>query len=1003
MTLTQRNATRSRESGQTLIIALIVLGILLLLGIVFLGVIGRNINTAGRLQQQSKATDLSEAGIRYAHTTMLNSPLGADWRGQATPPIGPRDPDLEYLQVGGPDSLGSYMRVNFRDGRALVRVRYAPSDANIFTTNPMGAIRRPGQSRNYLTIESVGRPGRVVSNDPTTLLGTDRGEVRKMTAFASIGIIEHARFITDKYNVSTPAEVGAPNAMGMIFEGVAVQVPVQMGEPTTMYDFGNPPTPSLAPVPFGGDLYSNADLVVHGNVSADLNYTLGGSWSVAGTIKGADDQSSLAITRSAWNPTAGLWQSTTTTLTNNSNPSLDSNSVNFRTNQGVLKDGVADIDPQGFTRSASRKEPPSILRADPESGLNRYVSLTRESGKFAGNGNSGRFGHGRGVYIDNFSDRQMRVDEDGRAEVGAAESLFNDWLNPNGSTGSWKGPFYTPIGAYVQLLPDGFVIVRDTRSQARQRTWRTPDGQDTNSTVNRYRIGAVGGEPYIINSFTPGGNLNAANPNYAAGVPFNGVVLFEGNVRVRGVIPTDHQITMISNATIYVEGSITKGLPVDAVGNRVNRQSRSMLMLAAKDYVAVNTTQFFGSGLDDLEEVNEQSGAVNWNPVKMPLAGSSMNLRMEQLLNPGSNANPALWRPYAADYREFTDPAPGMNAGPAIDQRLMLAHSMEDGAAPYSFISLNINPTFGVPPYLFPMSAWNAATGQPPYFPGYVTPGYTVPNYIPMYGLGAEPWQRFAKFEQIGFPVVRQATATVGANQLVANGSEGNYSFFYQDTNELVFRHNNVGGGATNAWYLARAALIPHDVRIEASLYAEEGSVFVIPGPPFNPNPNDRRDAYNTAITTYQGQGLTAVQARAQADADRLGSHGAFPEMPFFGEAPDVRVTIVGAVSENMPPPISQQAEWLRKWGWIPRQLAATGQLIPKTHVPNGYDIRNGGTDHYVPNLVVVYDPTLATARVNGFDAANAIVRTDAQGRVLPPLPRLPVSPTLAFFGEVNP
>jgi hypothetical protein len=30
-------------------------------------------------------------------------------------------------------------------------------------------------------------------------------------------------------------------------------------------------------------------------------------------------------------------------------------------------------------------------------------------------------------------------------------------------------------------------------------------------------------------------------------------------------------------------------------------------------------------------------------------------------------------------------------------------------------------------------------------------------------------------------------------------------------------------------------------------------------------------------------------------------------------------------------------------------------------------------------------------------------VRVDENGWVLPPMPRLPVSPTLAYFGEVNP
>ncbi len=998
-----RRATRGQNAGQTLIIALVVLGILMVLGLVFLGIIGRNIRTVGRIQQRSQATDLAEAGIRFAHSMMLNSPLGADYRLQLTAPVSARDPDMEYIQPGGPDGLGPYSRVNFKDGRSVVRIRYAPSDANIFQTNPAGALRTPGHARTYLMIEAVGKPGRVLGNDPTTVLGVDRTESRKMTAFASIGIIETAWFFTAKYRGSAPAEIGFPRESGLMYEGVPVQVPVQMGAPTRMYTFGNPPMLLRSPISFGGSLYSNAPLLVHGDVTANLNFALGDSWSVAGDIKGADDQARLNIVRAAWNVAGGVWQTTNVSLGNNTNPSLDNRNPAFGTQGGVLKDGLPEIDGEGFSRGVAYKAPPSILRVDAETGLNRYVLLTRESGRFVGNGGDGRFGHGGGVYVDNFDDRQMRIDEDGRVEAGSTESLFNDWLNPNAPNGSWKGPFYTPRGAFMQLVADGFYIVRDAKATGRRRTWRNRDGSDTNSSVIRYRLGYVGGVPYIVNTFTPGANINSANPTFSAGVPFNGIVYFEGNLRVRGVIPTDHQLTIVSNATIYVEGSITKGLPVDAAGNRINQPSRSMLMLAAKDYVAINTSQFFGPGIGDVEEVLEQSGAVSWNPVKMELGGGTLTLRMEELLDPSTSANPALWRPYAMDYREFVDPAPGANTGTAIDATLLLAHSMEDGGAPYSFVSLDVNASLTTPTFLFPMSASNAATNQPPYVNGYVTPGYTIPNYIPMYGLGAEPWQRFAKFEQIGFPVVRQASATLTSSTIVANAPEGTYRLMLQATNDLTFRPNQVGPGGTNAWYLARAALIPHDVRIEASMFAEEGSVFVIPGPPFNPNPNDRRDAYDAAIAGYLSQGLGAAQARAQADSDRLSSAGAFPEMPFFGEAPDVRVTILGAVSENMPPPISQQAEWLRKWGWIPRKLAATGRLIPKSHVPDGYDIRDTGPDRFVPNLVVVYDLTLATARVGGFDNANPLVRTDGLGRALPPLPRLPVSPTLAFFGEVNP
>jgi hypothetical protein len=210
---------------------------------------------------------------------------------------------------------------------------------------------------------------------------------------------------------------------------------------------------------------------------------------------------------------------------------------------------------------------------------------------------------------------------------------------------------------------------------------------------------------------------------------------------------------------------------------------------------------------------------------------------------------------------------------------------------------------------------------------------------------------------------------------------------------------------------VARAAVAPHDVRVEAVIYAEQGSFFVIPGPPFNPNPNDRWEVFEQAVTAYGGFG--SADAIQQAQRERLENFGTFPETPFYGEPLDVRITIVGSISENMPPPMSQQAAWLRRWGWIPSRIGALYDfsdptprpvLIPKAHVPEGYDI-NPGTptpDLFVPNLILTYDPHLATGQTLGFDPNGLPIREDEFGRVLPPLPRLPVSPDLAYFGEVT-
>jgi hypothetical protein len=281
---------------------------------------------------------------------------------------------------------------------------------------------------------------------------------------------------------------------------------------------------------------------------------------------------------------------------------------------------------------------------------------------------------------------------------------------------------------------------------------------------------------------------------------------------------------------------------------------------------------------------------------------------------------------------------------------------------------------------------------------GFINPGYTgtQTDRGPIYGLGAESWQRYGKFETTFFPLLDSGGA--GAFPFLPITQEhGTYQLLAQDTNEFGLRFNDIGTNASNDYLIARAAMVPNDIRIEASLYAEGGSFFVIPSPWFNPNPNDRRDIYMGRVTAV---------GQAQADIERYQNYGSSPITPFYGEPIDVKVKIVGAVSQNMPAPMSQQAEWLKKWGWIPRTLGATGIRIPQQHVPANLPNTDGVL--YVPNLIITYDPSLASGRAwqagqpTPFEPANPPLRTDDDGRMLAPMPRLPVSPTLAYFGEVN-
>ncbi|HSH95700.1 MAG TPA: hypothetical protein VK968_16270, partial [Roseimicrobium sp.] len=325
-----------------MVVALIIMGLLLIIGFIFVGILNRNIRTADRMQSRSVEGDLSEAGIRYAHSQLLNSEEGADWRG--TPTFLPQaaatttlDPDIYYLRpaapglnfrpgqpdLGGPDGLGPFIRVPYRNGRSLIRVRYGPSDINIFNASPTGALRNPGLAHNYLMIESLGRKGVVRTSDPTTLstagplqytgfaddatlqaaigqMGTREnafGNKAINRAFVSIGIIESARFITNVHDVTRPADIGTSANLGVTFgnDDIADNLPQVVGGQTQLYTPGANPTIAAGLYPGMGSIVSNADLRINGILEVNLNKPLGDKISTAGRFVSADGGSDLRL------------------------------------------------------------------------------------------------------------------------------------------------------------------------------------------------------------------------------------------------------------------------------------------------------------------------------------------------------------------------------------------------------------------------------------------------------------------------------------------------------------------------------------------------------------------------------------------------------------------------------------------------------------------------------------------------------------------------------------
>jgi hypothetical protein len=221
--------------------------------------------------------------------------------------------------------------------------------------------------------------------------------------------------------------------------------------------------------------------------------------------------------------------------------------------------------------------------------------------------------------------------------------------------------------------------------------------------------------------------------------------------------------------------------------------------------------------------------------------------------------------------------------------------------------------------------------------------------------------------------------------------------------------------GTPTPYHWARAAVVPLDVRIEAVLYAQYGSFFVIPGPPMNEQQDDTRDE---ALRNGGGGGR---MRRPGVDPSNPLQNDVYDMYPFYNEPIDVRITIVGAVSENKTASEGDQAAWMQLWGWIPQNYGSTGFSasspqpieVPKEHLWVGEvgntpaDYRSEAEKNYYGSLGItrgirfLYDPALYMPFA-GYSPNGSAFRVDDYGRVLPPVPRLPVCPNFVFFGEVR-
>ncbi|MDE2205271.1 MAG: hypothetical protein KGK12_01365, partial [Armatimonadetes bacterium] len=677
--------------GQTLIVALAVLFVLLIIGSLFVTEVARNLTAAGRSSDTQAAAALAEAGIRYGDQQLTQSEQGADWRPTPTGATNLTDPDYEWLAEG-------FTRVPMRGGRALIRVTYDP---------------RPDNPRSqYIKIESIGRPGELgATEDPTVF--AQQGNVPRLrserVAYKQIGLTDYSLFITDKTRSGVADFLGWPAGPH--------NTSVVIGDPTT------------AEFPSG---INNNHLILNGAVRCNADLNLGGDFFLYAGARGNVDSSgnpepllsnegmyvagniNLVPTRDVNGDGtlgAGDLQAHVDQIINYpglvNNPATDpSQSGNlirsstdplYSTHGGYVRDGSSATDVNGFTRDTPRLDPPSIDADVAGTTTMRYRALTRDSGEWItdANGNpqnTGLYGWGsQGIYVDNPADLQPETFTPG---INGGYSLPREWLNPQGNyaDGAWQGPQYRPPSVNVYLEGDQIVMVRDDGQ-----SWLKPDGtpiapggastitiplSDAARRNHTFPDGVTVYVPPFPHNGDDPSSYSAANPS-PYGDPnsygVNVVIMLEGNVSVRGVYgaitdPTQDlnapqlsrvHLTIVTGGTAYITGNLVKGDGyIDPNTHVVHSERNSTCAILAKDYVCVNTTLFNAS----------ESNAAAWSDLT---PGSSM-----------MTTEIGAQNPYSFDFSFGVDPTTY-----GMPSYVMLRHA---AVAPGpSYLNMLINPALG--------------------------------------------------------------------------------------------------------------------------------------------------------------------------------------------------------------------------------------------------------------------------------------------------------------------
>ncbi|MFO8080229.1 MAG: hypothetical protein R6V07_07995 [Armatimonadota bacterium] len=959
---------------------------ILLVGILFVALVTYNQQQSIRHEDNLAAQAMAEAGIQYATYMLENSPEGADWRPPEPPAMyadGSYDPgiygpdgipgteddyysDMELSRGWAPvidtatDSYenrgftrypdprhpsGADVRTNadVGGGYFFLRVTYDPW--NPYTDwNPLAADTRPPDATDWhISIESIGRV------DGTQVY-------RQMVAYKPVPTLNYARWVHDATQDGRPAFLGISPWIDMDQDGNIETGPVGAAETP----------PEWISTTFDGPILVNGRLRVAGaphdtgtEVFASTQFNLvslmdrndiaEGEYPRDDTVVATDgidfltnvDNAAQALVRTPVDD-YGVFL----------HPSDD---PAFTTANGRVKDGrqQTSIEPtledtavtEGYSRFAGRMEAPRLTLGEGETMLERYRRMTRDTGQLVQDDgeyvNNGRWGFGRGIYIDNFTDIQFDHD---------IQALLDDWQRPSATPGTpmpdsgWNALFttYSPPAVEIEFLPTedaagpfsdsenpqnvtsnevwwpnhepGQPGIRITRHD---RNWRVPA-----DVAGGPSAGSDSGHRTIVMDYpTPWLTGDDDTVRYP-------LIVTEGNVRVSGRLPAGwtvdnlrlYDMTIISGGTIYIDGQILA--PNDHDMHRAGEARpfddplNTKVALFARDSVCLNATRIVAQ---------DTFGAAPAAPDD-PLNPADPNKHWE--LSPGSDGrgyslfhwgDEPIGESVALVARQTAnDPGPSGVALMLWDEATNSYTAYEFGVAPDPMD----DETFALVPEetLFP----EEPPVTPPQEYGVVA---VEPQWAPY-----RAWLNDDPNDTVVLPwdLVGYVDPTVGLK------------------NALVLRHADphLGAGST-AYWLKKWKIAEYDAdgnavgginaRVNASVFAERGCWYVLgPG--------------------YFDDGLTGDEA-------------------IENRRYNYRLTFVGTIAENFTASVEAARDWTDEMAY------------PAAY--DGGDLAEWGSVNYIFDESLRIERFLSTVSNATNPAAN-----------LPRLPLLPVSPDMVYYGE---